>query len=123
MKARGTFYEIIKFEWKIRNFMNIIVFQMINYTLSFLMWMIVGRIVVTLITGNNQNLILGMFRKVTDPVYQVVRTILPFADVPPEKKGTMWAAIGGCIPFFSFFLIIFIRLALIIFFTPAPLVK
>jgi len=103
--------------------MNIIVFQMINYTLSFLMWMIVGRIVVTLITGNNQNLILGMFRKVTDPVYAVVRAMLPFADVPPEKKGTMWDAIGGCIPFFSFFLIIVLRLALIIFFTPAPLVK
>jgi len=103
--------------------MNIIVFQMINYTLSFLMWMIVGRIVVTLITGNNQNLILGMFRKVTDPVYAVVRAVLPFADVPPEKQGTMWGAIGGCIPFFSFFLIVFVRLALIIFLTPAPLVK
>jgi hypothetical protein len=103
--------------------MNIYVFQIINYTLSFIMWMIVGRIVVTLITGNNQNLILGMFRKVTDPVYAVVRAALPFADVPPEKKGTMWDAIGGCIPFFSFFLIVIIRLALIIFFTPPPLVK
>jgi uncharacterized protein YggT (Ycf19 family) len=103
--------------------MNIIVFQIINYTLSFLMWMIVGRIVVTLITAAKQNIILGLFQKVTDPVYAVVRAILPFADVPPEKQGTMWGAIGGCIPFFSFFIIVFIRLALIIFFTPAPLVK
>jgi len=103
--------------------MNIIVFQIINYTLSFLMWMIVGRIVVTLITGNNQNLILGLFRKVTDPVYAVVLAILPFAAVPPEKKGTMWDAIGGCLPFFSFFFIVVIRLALIIFFTPPPIVK
>lgn len=103
--------------------MNIIVFQIINYTLSFLMWMIVGRIVVTLITAGKDNFISGIFRKVTDPMYQVVRTILPFADVPPEKQGTMWGAIGGCIPFFSFFIIVFIRLALIIFFTPAPIVS
>ena len=103
--------------------MNIIVFQIINYTLSFLMWMIVGRIVVTLITAAKDNVISGLFRKVTDPVYAVVRTILPFADVPPEKKGTMWDAIGGCIPFFSFFIIVFLRIALIIFFTPPPMVK
>jgi len=103
--------------------MNIIVFQIINYTLSFLMWMILGRIIVTLITAAKQTMILGMFQKVTDPVYAVVRTILPFADVPPEKKGTMWDAIGGCVPFFSFFFIVIIRISLIIFFTPAPLVK
>ena len=103
--------------------MNIIVFQIINYTLSFLMWMIVGRIVVTLITAAKDNVISGLFRKVTDPVYAVVRAILPFADVPPEKKGTMWGAIGGCIPFFSFFFIIMLRIALILFFTPPPLPK
>jgi hypothetical protein len=103
--------------------MNIIVFQMINYTLSFIMWMILGRIVVTLISAAKQNLVLGLFQKVTDPVYNVVRAIMPFAEVPPEKQGTMWAAIGGCIPFFSFFFIVFIRIALILFFTPPPLVK
>ena len=103
--------------------MNIIVFQIINYTLSFLMWMIVGRIVVTLITAAKDNVISGLFRKVTDPVYAAVRAILPFADVPPEKKGTMWDAIGGCIPFFSFFFIVLLRIALILFFTPPPLVK
>jgi hypothetical protein len=103
--------------------MNIYVFQMINYTLSFLMWMILGRIVVTLISAAKQNLILGLFQKVTDPVYNVVRAIVPFAEVPQEKQGTMWAAIGGCIPFFSFFFIVFIRIALILFFTPPPLVK
>lgn len=103
--------------------MNIYVFQIINYTLSFLMWMILGRIVVTLITGAKDNVISGLFRKVTDPVYQVVRTIVPFAQVPPEKKGTMWDAIGGCIPFFAFFFIVMLRIALILFFTPPPLPK
>jgi hypothetical protein len=103
--------------------MNIILFQMINYTLSFLMWMIVGRIVVTLVTAGKQNFIIGMFQKVTNPVYSLVQAIVPFAKVPPEKQGTLWGAIGGCIPFFSFFFIILVRLALIIFFTPAAPVK
>ena len=103
--------------------MNIIVFQIINYTLSFLMWMILGRVVVTLITAGKQNLIIGMFRKVTDPVYNVVRAIVPFAEVPPEKQGTQLGAIGGCIPFFSIFFVILIRIALIIAFAPPPPVK
>ena len=103
--------------------MNIIVFQLINYTLSFLMWMILGRVVVTLISAAKQNLILGLFQKVTDPVYNVVRAMVPFAEVPPEKQGTMWAAIGGCIPFFSFFFIVFIRIALIFFFAPPPMAQ
>lgn len=103
--------------------MNIYVFQLINYTLSFLMWMILGRVVVTLISAAKENVIAGMFRKVTEPVYAVVRTIVPFAVVPPEKQGTMWGAIGGCIPFFSFFFIVVLRIALIIFFGPPPMMK
>jgi len=63
-----------------------------------------GRIIVTLISAAKENVIAALFRKVTDPVYNVVRAIVPFAVVPPEKQGTMWGAIGGCIPFFSFFL-------------------
>jgi hypothetical protein len=103
--------------------MNIIVFQMINYTLSFVMWMILGRVVVTLISAAKPNLVLGLFQKVTEPVYRVVRAIVPFAVVPPEKQGTMWGAIGGCIPFFSFFFIVILRIALIIFFAPPPMAK
>lgn len=103
--------------------MNIYVFQIINYTLSFVMWMILGRVVVTLISAAKDNVISSLFRKVTEPVYAVVRTIVPFAAVPPEKLGTMWGAIGGCIPFFSFFFIMILRIVLIILFAPAPLVK
>jgi hypothetical protein len=103
--------------------MNIIVFQIINYTLSFFMWMILGRIIVTLMVGSKDNVITGMFRKVTDPIYKVVRAIVPFADVPPEKQGTMWGAIGGCIPFFSFFFIVMLRIALILFFGPPPMAR
>jgi hypothetical protein len=103
--------------------MNIFVFQMINYTLSFIMWMILGRIFMTLIFGTKDNVISGLFRKVTDPVYMVVSAIVPFANVPPEKQGTMWGAIGGCIPFFSFFFIMILRIALILLFAPPPLPK
>jgi ABC-type phosphate transport system permease subunit len=98
--------------------MNIIVFQLINYTLSFLMWMILGRVVVTLITAGKQNFIIGMFQKVTDPVYRTVRAIFPFMDVPPEKRGGMYEAIGGCVPFVSIFLVIVLRLGLSIFLGP-----
>ncbi|MHB8843771.1 MAG: hypothetical protein ACYC7L_03405 [Nitrospirota bacterium] len=78
---------------------------------------------VTLISAAKENVIAALFRKVTEPVYAVVRTIVPFAVVPPEKQGTMWGAIGGCIPFFSFFFIAILRIALIIFFGPPPLVQ
>ena len=103
--------------------MNIIVFQIINYTLSFLMWMIAGRVIVTLITAAKQTFVLGIFQKITDPVYRIVRAIMPFADVPPEKKGGMYEAIGGCIPFISFIFIAVIRLALILSFAPPPLAQ
>jgi hypothetical protein len=101
--------------------MNIFLFQAINYTLSFFMWMIIGRVIVTLLTGGGQNFITGLFQKITDPVYRVVRMIVPFADVPQDKQGTMWWKIGGCMPFFSIFFIIVIRIALIIAFTPPPM--
>jgi len=98
--------------------MNIILFQIINYTLSFLMWMILGRVVVTLISAGKQTFILGLFQKVTDPVYRLVAAVFPFAQVPPEKQGGMYGAIDGCIPFLAFFLIVVLRLALIIFLGP-----
>lgn len=100
--------------------MNIYIYQLINYTLSFFMWMVAGRVLVTLLTGGKQTFINGLFQKITDPVYAVVRTVLPFTKVPDEKQGTLWWLIGGCIPFFSIGIIIILRLALIILFTPVP---
>ena len=103
--------------------MHIIIFQFVNYTLSFLMWMVVGRVIVTLITAAKQTFVLGIFQKITDPVYRLVRTILPFTEVPPEKRGGMYEAIGGCAPFAAFFLIAVIRVVLIWNFGPPPLAK
>jgi hypothetical protein len=86
--------------------MNIVVIQLINYTLSFLMWMIVGRGILTLIIGNRENFMLLAFAKITEPLYSVTRTILPFAK-------------GRWIPVLSFFLLAAVRLTMIIVLHPA----
>ena len=85
--------------------MNIVVIQIINYTLSFLMWMIVGRGFLTLIVGNRQNIVLLAFEKVTEPVYRMTRKIFPFAS-------------GRGVPVLSFFLLAAVRVAIILFVRP-----
>jgi hypothetical protein len=86
--------------------MNIVVIQFINYTLSFLMWMIVGRGMLTLIIGNRQNIMMLAFVKVTEPVYGVTRKLLPFVT-------------GRWVPVASFFLLAAVRLAMILLLHPA----
>ena len=86
--------------------MNIVVIQLINYTLSFLMWMIVGRGFLTLIIGNRQNIMMLAFVKVTEPLYSVTRTILPFAK-------------GRWIPVLTFIMLALVRLTMIIILHPA----
>lgn len=86
--------------------MKIVIFHLVNYTLSFLMWMIVGRGLLTLIIGNRQNVLQLAFEKVTEPVYAVTRRILPFA-------AERW------VPVLSFFLLTAARLALILGVHPA----
>ncbi len=84
--------------------MNIFLFQFINYTLSFFMWMVLGRILLTLMIGNRDMIFTRLFQKITEPVYQVVR------KVPFVKES--------CVPAVSVLAIIVLRLVLIIFFTP-----
>ncbi|MBI4699531.1 MAG: YggT family protein [Nitrospirae bacterium] len=86
--------------------MNIIIFQLINYTLSFLMWMVLGRIILSLIIGGRQNIMTTAFEKVTEPVYRVTQKIFPFAK-------------GGWTPALAILLIIAARLALVMIFKPA----
>lgn len=74
------------------------------------MWMIVGRAVLTLISGNRVNFLTGLFAKITDPVYRVTKKIIPFA-----KES--W------IPFLSIVLIIILRLLLIILSSPTGVQK
>jgi len=86
--------------------MNIYIFQLVNYTLSFLMWMVLGRVLLTLIIGSRQNIMTTAFEKVTGPVYRVTQKIFPFAK-------------GGWIPALSILLIIIVRLVIVIIFRPA----
>lgn len=86
--------------------MNIYIFQLINYTLSFCMWMILGRVLMILMLGNRDTLFHRLFAKVTDPIYTLVRKTLPFVR-------------ESCVPATAFFAILFLRFALILIFHPA----
>jgi len=86
--------------------MTLFVIQTVNYTLSFLMWMIVGRALLRLISGDRENAVMLAFVKVTDPVYAVTRRILPF--VRPA-----W------VPALSFFLLVTARVAVIVLLLPS----
>ena len=88
--------------------MPIVIVQLINYTLSFLMWMIVGRAILARIIGNRENVMLLAFVKVTEPVFVVTRKLMPFAQGP-------W------VPVLSFFLIVAVRLTIILVLHPAAL--
>jgi hypothetical protein len=85
--------------------MKIYIYQLINYTLSFFMWMILGRVILTLMIGERQNALFALFDKVTGPVFWVTRKIVPFAR-------------GRWIPVLSILLIIVLRLVLVIAFAP-----
>lgn len=82
-----------------------LVLQLLKYTLAFFGWMIIGRVVISLITGGRRNLMVDFFIRFTEPFYLITGAIFPFARVSPEKEGTAWARIGGCIPFFALLLI------------------
>lgn len=86
--------------------MGIYIFQLVNYTLSFLMWMVIGRILLTLMIGSRQNIMTTAFAKLTDPLYRLTQRIFPFAK-------------GGWVPALTILLIVLIRLAIVIIFKPA----
>jgi uncharacterized protein YggT (Ycf19 family) len=50
-----------------------LVAQLLNFALSLVFWMILGRLLLTAITGGREGFFMGVFRKATDPVYAVVR--------------------------------------------------
>lgn len=100
--------------------MGISFFQILNYTLAVFMWLIIGRVILSLFIQNTQNFMLAFFIKFTEPMYRITRTLLPFAQVSPEKRGTVWEFIGGCIPFFSVVIVIILRTAVMLIAGPRP---
>lgn len=62
------------------------------------MWLVIGRVGAQLIIRNPNNVILNMFIRFTEPLYNLVRKIFPFSRVPEEKRQTTWGALDGSVP-------------------------
>ncbi len=61
--------------------------QLINFALALVFWMILGRILLTAITGGHEGFFMGVFRKATDPAYALVRR------VTGERVGELGVAV------------------------------
>jgi len=83
--------------------------HLINYTLAFGMWLIIGRGVLMVLTANRPNLITKFFAAATDPMYKLVKKVVPFAS-------DFW------IPHITFILIILLRLLLLPYVGSKPLI-
>lgn len=86
--------------------MKTLLIQFVNYTLSFVMWMTLGRVLLSLMLGGRANFIIDAFVKITEPVFVLVRRLLPFL----RPAWTPAAVI---------FLILALRLLLVVLFSPA----
>ena len=62
------------------------------------MWLVIGRAAAQLVIRNPNNMILNMFIRFTDPLYNVIKKIFPFARVSEDKKHTTWGALDGFVP-------------------------
>lgn len=51
----------------------------LNYTLSFIMWLVIGRAILSFFTKDPKNPIYGLFLRVTEPIYKIARKIFPKA--------------------------------------------
>lgn len=49
----------------------------INYTLSFIMWLVIGRAILSLFTKNLENPIYALFYRATEPIYRIFRRLFP----------------------------------------------
>lgn len=77
------------------------------------MWLVIGRVVLSIFTSNRNNFMLSFFIRFTEPVYKITRTLFPFAKVSHGSKESFWGNIEGCIPIFSVIIIIILRILLI----------
>ncbi len=53
--------------------------QLVNAALSLFIWLIVGRVLLTLITGGHRNFFSDLFVRATEPIYRITRALLPAA--------------------------------------------
>jgi hypothetical protein len=73
-------------------------YYVIDYTLQFAMWLVIGRVASQVVIRNPNNVIQNMFMRFTEPFYRLVKKVLPFTRVPEEKRQTMWGIIDGPVP-------------------------
>jgi len=53
--------------------------QILNYTLAFIMWLVIGRAIISLFTTDMNNFVYAMFYRITEPIYIFARKIFPKA--------------------------------------------
>ena len=58
----------------------IFVIQFVNYTLALVMWLILGRAVLGILTGGRPSPIQTIFDRLTAPVLTLTRRALPFVN-------------------------------------------
>ncbi len=51
--------------------------QVLNYTLAFIMWLVIGRAIMSLFTTDINNFIYAMLYRSTEPLYRVARKVFP----------------------------------------------
>jgi hypothetical protein len=56
--------------------------ELLNFTLAFVFWATLGRLLLNAMSGGRDNFFLGVLRKATEPVYRIVRLALPERWVP-----------------------------------------
>jgi len=49
----------------------------LNYTLAFIMWLVIARAIMSLFTTDMNNFIYAMLYKSTEPLYRVARNVFP----------------------------------------------
>jgi hypothetical protein len=74
------------------------VYYIIDYTLQFAMWLVIGRVAAQMVIRNPNNIIQNLFVKFTEPLYNFIKNIFPFSRVPEAKKQTTWGYLDGPVP-------------------------
>jgi uncharacterized protein YggT (Ycf19 family) len=74
------------------------IYYIVDYTLQFAMWLVIGRVAAQALIRNPNNVIQNMFVRFTEPLYRFIKRIFPFTRVPDERKQTTWGSLDGFVP-------------------------
>ena len=79
------------------------VYYVLDYTLQFTMWLVIGRVASQLVIRNPSNIIQNLFMRFTEPLYNLIKNVFPFSRVPEAKKQTTWGYLDGMVPIILIF--------------------